>query len=483
MGADSRLRVRISIIVALGALVVAVGVAQLLSNTTHLRSSANSAVSSDRYLLRVVEVERLVVDVETGLRGYLVTGRPVFLAPLRVAEGQLPAAYAALRQSAAQEHAFGPQAAALITASRQYVSGYVADQLARAAHDLAAARSLALTQQGKAQVDAVRSLSATLQRAVADRQAARQSAARRSADQSIVEAIILLVLLTAFTLLLGGILGRLAVQRERARELAEHTVATLQRSILPSRIPAITDCELAIRFLPAGGGLVSGDFYDVYEVGPGCWAIVIGDVCGKGAGAAAVSAMARWTLRSLAGPGVSPADALHALNAAIVGQDLDARFITLSYMTLSVAEDRATVSVASAGHPAPIYVPLAGEPAALEVGGDILGVWPEIRLQAVTVTLAPGDALLAFTDGVTDQGSTVTAGPESALRRVPVNADAEQLADRLVDFAQETPGPQRDDIAILALRFVGSSRSASARTGSTFSSSATGLDAPAPVAV
>ena len=114
----------------------------------------------------------------------------------------------------------------------------------------------------------------------------------------------------------------LQARTEALYRRSEHTARTLQQSLLPAEIPDLPSCELAIRFAPAGAGdLVGGDFYDVFAVGDDQWAVVIGDVCGKGPGAAAVTAMARWTLRSFAGSPRAPADVLRSLNDAMLRRD------------------------------------------------------------------------------------------------------------------------------------------------------------------
>jgi serine phosphatase RsbU (regulator of sigma subunit) len=400
-------------------------------------------------------VERLVVDAETGLRGYLITGEPRFLQPTLAAERRPPAAYAALRQAAASAGVYEPAAQALIGASSAYLSGYLRSELSLAQRDLAKARSVAATQLGKDQVDAIRARTAALEDLLAARQSARQAAARHTANHSITEAIVLLVLLTGLTLLLGGYLGHMAVQRQIARDQALETTRTLQQSILPPRVPEIPGCELAIRFRPIGGGLVGGDFYDVYEVVPGSWAVIVGDVCGKGAEAAAVSAMARWTLRSLIGASVAPADALRFLNESMLHQAVDARFITLAYLRITVEGKTARAEVACAGHPPPVIVPAGGEPAPVDAAGDLLGVWHEIRLHTAELRLSPSDAVVLFTDGITEQGPGEPAEPDRLLADRPADADAKQLASALEDRAIPSRGEPRDDIAIVALRFLG----------------------------
>ncbi len=265
---------------------------------------------------------------------------------------------------------------------------------------------------------------------------------RDSADTAVAEAIAVLVALTLLTVLLGAFLGRLALARDRARARSERTAAILQRSLLPHGLPTVPRCELAVRFRPAGAGeLVGGDFYDVFALGKGRWAIVLGDVCGKGAEAAAITAMARWTLRSYITDTDDPAEPLRFLNASMLRQDLDGRFITVAYLLLSTERDRAQVSVACAGHPAPIHVPALGEPVAVDARGPLLGVWPDIDLETERLVLMPGDSLVVYTDGVTDQG------PELVARRARCDAGrtrstSERRASRRGPRALRRPAPR-----------------------------------------
>ncbi len=317
-----------------------------------------------------------------------------------------------------------------------------------------AAQSFAVTLAGKQRVDAIRAQAATLERLISARQAARQRAARNSASQSIVEAIVALVLLTLLTALIGGVLGHMAVERERARDRSEQTSRILQESLLPSGLPEIPDCEVAARFVPASG-LVGGDFYDVFETQPGSWAILLGDVCGKGPAAAAVTAMARWRLRTSLESGASVGDAMRALNEALLRQGADRRFLTAACITLTVEPDLASVEVVCAGHPSPVFVPRDGRPQTVSARGDLLGVLPTIRLHGQKLELRAGESLIAYTDGVADYGPEPGSLFEQTLVGRDRGAGAQQLVDLLEAVAEARPGPHRDDIAIIALQFVG----------------------------
>jgi serine phosphatase RsbU (regulator of sigma subunit) len=450
-----RLPARIALVVASGALLVALGVTLLLVNTVGLHHTADATRRSDDYLVATINLERLVVDAETGVRGYVITGHRLFLAPTQQAQQGFTQAKAQLASAASADGGFPGEGRRLAAAADRYMTGYLPRVVVVAAHDRPAARTDAITLRGKQLVDAVRTSAGALERSVSARERVRQNAAKAKASHSTVEAIVVLVLLTLGTVLLGVFLGYLALSRERARRRSERTVEVLRQSLLPTALPAIPGCNLAVRFLPAQTAeLVGGDFYDAFPVSDGRWAIIIGDVCGKGAEAAAVTAMARWTLRSLASWAVGPDEALRFLNRAMLGEDLEGRFVTVAYLLLTLENGTAQVSLACAGHPPPILVPAAGDPRALPSRGTVLGIWPDIRLQTTELALAHGDTILLYTDGVSDPGPGPERQPADALRGHQQGADAAQLADALERYATQPAEAQRDDIAIVAVQFT-----------------------------
>jgi serine phosphatase RsbU (regulator of sigma subunit)/CHASE3 domain sensor protein len=449
--------------VAAGGVLVAVGVALLLGNIVHLRSTAKATLRTGNYLEATINLEELVLDAETGLRGYVITGRSLFLQPERTAAAQLPGAAAALKRAAAADQgAFSTQAASVVGSADSYMSTYVPRIIGEVTAGSRAARSFATTSEGKLLVDGIRARTTGLERLISAQQASRQRAARASANTAVTVGVVVLIVLTMLTVVLAGILGWLLVGRERARvrtealyRASEQTATTLQQSLLPAEIPQIPSCEVAIRFAPAGAGeLVGGDFYDVFAVGGNRWAVVIGDVCGKGPQAAAVTAMARWTLRSFAGAGEAPADVLRRLNDAMLRQGLAGRFITLAYALLEVHDDEARVTVACAGHPPAIVVSPNGESERVKASGDLLGVWSDIRLHEAELELRPGEALLLYTDGVTDPGPGLERSPEQLLGGLTAERSADALADSLLDQTGRPAGAARDDIAIVAVRYV-----------------------------
>jgi serine phosphatase RsbU (regulator of sigma subunit) len=228
----------------------------------------------------------------------------------------------------------------------------------------------------------------------------------------------------------------------------------LQTSVLPLEAPTIPGCELAIRFTPAtDGALVGGDFYDVFELdAPDRWAVIIGDVCGKGAEAAATTAVARWTLRSASLLMPTPVDALQHLNEVMRRRNRRALFATITYLVLDVAPDHLDVTVVCAGHPPPIVLASGQPPTAIAARGDLIGVWSEVNLHSSHIRLVPGDVIVAYTDGAIE----FTADPVQPLELALLDADrsnADAVAAAIEARALDRPRAGRDDIAIVAIRF------------------------------
>ena len=177
-----RLPARIALVVGAGALLVALGVTLLLVNTVKLHQSADATGRSDGYLVATINLERLVVDAETGLRGYVITGRTLFLEPTHDAQRGFAQAKAAVAQAARSDGAFQGDAHRLTVAADAYMTGYLTRVLALAGHDRRAARTYAVTLQGKQLVDSVRNRAATLERLVSAREHTRQDTAKTEAS-------------------------------------------------------------------------------------------------------------------------------------------------------------------------------------------------------------------------------------------------------------------------------------------------------------
>src|SRR5436190_23832695 len=242
---------------------------------------------------------------------------------------------------------------------------------------------------------------------------------------------------------------------ERDRRHINELNRALQTSLLPPALPPIPGVEMEARYQPALAGLeVGGDFYDVFDTG-GDWAVVIGDVCGKGPEAAAVTAIARWTIRSVAIDIRQPTQVLRKVNDTLVHQHLDDRFCTIAYARVVPTADGVRISVCRGGHPAPLLLHADGTIEPVGMAGSLIGILPDVRLWEETAHLQKGDAIVFYTDGVTEARRDHDQFGETGLRRALescLGRTASEIADAIeaavLDFASEAS----DDIALLVLR-------------------------------
>jgi PAS domain S-box-containing protein len=233
-----------------------------------------------------------------------------------------------------------------------------------------------------------------------------------------------------------------------------HIAQTLQRSLLPPRLPEIEGFELAARYRAAGEGFdVGGDFYDAFESRSG-WALAVGDVCGKGPEAASLTSLARSALRTGAVVEDAPSRVLEVTNETVVRERLDERFLTVIFLQLDPSTG--AITVANGGHPALLVLRADGEVERIAHTGPVLGVLPEPRFGDSRIALGPGDAVIAHTDGVLDAGAPERLLTSADLARIAAEhagASAAEIAQALERLALEvSEGTPRDDIAVLVLR-------------------------------
>jgi serine phosphatase RsbU (regulator of sigma subunit) len=239
---------------------------------------------------------------------------------------------------------------------------------------------------------------------------------------------------------------------ERERAVAE----ALQQSLLPPGLPEIDGLDIAARYEPGGTRLVvGGDFYDLFQTEPGTWFALVGDVCGTGAEAAAITSQVRYTARALAGRVDGPAVLLDEINAALLERG-DTRFCTAQVVRLRPGPDGVEVTLSSGGHPPPVLITRSGT-RLLDCPGTLLGIYADANHHEVDLVLAKGEALALYTDGVTEtrDADGVLLGEERLVEVLDacVEEDAEKTATQLiqaaVDHAEFAPA---DDIAVLVLR-------------------------------
>nr|WSS73639.1 SpoIIE family protein phosphatase [Streptomyces sp. NBC_01175] len=249
-------------------------------------------------------------------------------------------------------------------------------------------------------------------------------------------------------------------QAEATRARLQETLAVLQQSLLPSELPVVPGLEAASYYHTASPDLLGGDFYDLFPLDTGRWAFFLGDVCGKGPQAAAVTSLARYTLRAAAMHDPDPVTVLTTLNSVLHERYAsgEGHYCTVIFGVLQQANDgHVGVHLASGGHPSALIQRADGSADYLPTpGGLLVGVLPQAPFTAARTDLLPGDTLLLYTDGLTE----ARTGPkrelygDDALRaftaaRTPAGPQAliTALSGLLASFGDGLD----DDTALLAL--------------------------------
>ncbi|CAM5636402.1 MULTISPECIES: PP2C family protein-serine/threonine phosphatase [Streptomyces] len=252
-------------------------------------------------------------------------------------------------------------------------------------------------------------------------------------------------------------------QAEADRARLQDALAVLQQSLLPDTLPPIPGVETATHYHTASPDRLGGDFYDVFPLDGKRFAFFLGDVCGKGPQAAAVTSLTRYTLRAAALHDPDPVSALTTLNKVLherYAGSGDPRYCTAVFGTLDPdpATGQLTVHLASGGHPPVIVLRADGTADFLPTpGGLLVGVLPTARFTTAATVLTPGDTLLLYTDGLTEARTgadrTSLYGDEALLAFTaghggrPPHAVIEALTGLLDSFGDGLD----DDTALLAL--------------------------------
>ena len=247
----------------------------------------------------------------------------------------------------------------------------------------------------------------------------------------------------------------LAIENARLHTERTHIARTLQHSLLPHSLPAVPGIEVAASYHAAGGeNEVGGDFYDIYQSEPGVFTLFIGDVAGKGAEAAAVTALARYTLRAASMLDSCPVRNLELLNDALLGRDSGT--CTAVYGQLRPEPGAAELNLAIAGHPPPLLQRADGRVEELATRGILLGAVHEPALERRAERLGPGDLVLLYTDGATDVRTPSGVLGDGPLRRelaACAGCTAQVVVDRIAAaISRAQDGTLDDDLALLAVR-------------------------------
>lgn len=245
-----------------------------------------------------------------------------------------------------------------------------------------------------------------------------------------------------------------------SRESFAQIARALQQSLLPAAMPTVPGVEVAAVFHPSRAGSdVGGDFYDVFRVGRSDLMLSLGDVCGKGPEAAALTAIARHTIRAVAEDLRHPTAILRRVNTVLQDHHIGERFCsTVTARAIPIVRGL-RLSVCCAGHDRPVVVRSDGQLNRVGVPGQLLGIFPEVRLYEETAQLAYGDTIVFYTDGVTEAMQAGEQFGEDRMAGALLESRHGSAADMINHVLEEVlafggDGP-RDDIAMLAVRAVG----------------------------
>jgi PAS domain S-box-containing protein len=247
----------------------------------------------------------------------------------------------------------------------------------------------------------------------------------------------------------------LTIDNARLFETTRQIAGTLQESLLPRSLPEIPQVEIAGRYRAAGQGQqVGGDFYDVFAAGENRWTIVIGDVCGKGPNAAALTALARYTIRAVADRHAGRI--LEVLNNIVVRdrRSLPQPFLTAIVAIATAVGDRLDVEIAGAGHPAPLVLRGTGAVERVAAYGPMIGLQDAVEYSEQHLALNAGDTLMLYTDGLTDAQAPAHVLSEADVIGLLARGHglpAPELATAL-EASATAGGEHRDDIALLVIQ-------------------------------
>lgn len=246
-------------------------------------------------------------------------------------------------------------------------------------------------------------------------------------------------------------------QESFLRAHAEEMASTLQQSLLPSRLPDLDGADLAVLYRPADAGLVGGDFYDVFETDE-FFVLAVGDVSGKGSAAAAMTALARQSIRTAALATDSPAAILSTLNESMfVGRQTGEieHHCTVMLVTGRKTADGLSLCAAAAGHPPGLLV-VGGGVSGMSAGpGPPVGWYPQASFSQSEVTLRSGDSLVMYTDGITEARTAAgLLGEDRLARRLRDGGgdSAGALIAGIETLLTEDGTDVRDDVAAVVVR-------------------------------
>ncbi len=270
-------------------------------------------------------------------------------------------------------------------------------------------------------------------------------------------------------MIVAWLISRLYRRREQAVLLADdnarlydeqrHIAETLQLSLLPQQLEPPPGGDIVARYWPAGeASLIGGDFYDAFRVDERRWAVAIGDVCGKGIDAAAITGLVRHTMRAAARSETSPAAVLGTIHQALLDHQ-PSTFCTVCFLYIELADDgHQTLTVALGGHPRPLLRRVSGDVVEIGEPGSLLGIFEPVHSD-IALDIEPGDTIVLYTDGLTDAPHDQAVPIEELIDLVAAEGDepVAVLADSIRPLKRRRrPLGSNDDTALVVVR-IGSS--------------------------
>ncbi|UGT65933.1 SpoIIE family protein phosphatase [Nocardia gipuzkoensis] len=250
-------------------------------------------------------------------------------------------------------------------------------------------------------------------------------------------------------------------EAEEERERLQRLNAALQVTLLPPQLPEVPGLEVAAHYHIASADEVGGDFYDLFPLDGDTWGMFLGDVCGKGAPAAVLTSVARYTLRTATAYTRDPAAVLDTLNTTLIERDHghNRRFCTIIFGLITPTPHRGgcDITLAGGGHPPAVLIHPDGNVEEMNTrGGQLIGAIPHAQIVTRSVRLEAGDTLLLYTDGLTEARTSANGGRYSdrallefvrALAPVTASRTVEALRELLDSFGSGL----EDDTAVLAI--------------------------------
>jgi sigma-B regulation protein RsbU (phosphoserine phosphatase) len=242
---------------------------------------------------------------------------------------------------------------------------------------------------------------------------------------------------------------------EESEHRAKQLVHTLQQTLIPPAPPEIAGLDVAAVYRPAHGGEeVGGDFYDVFEIGPDDWIVTVGDVTGKGINAAIVTTLVRHTIRAAGIRHRQPSQILESLNEVLL-RDETARLCTVTVVRLRLLAGAWNATVCNGGHPLPLLTRVGADPTAMGRPGSLLGMFDTPVFSDSEIRLRSGEAVVLYTDGVTEGRSGHDFFGEHRLQSAisAHEGSAKRMTEGILhDVLQFQLGQPRDDIVVLVAR-------------------------------